>query len=182
MEVFKVDDVTSNDVIQKKQHLLGKEKLQISHSNHYCLISIFSIKLLKKTRNLVFISKWITSQFQYFLDWNLYDFFKVRSSNYSNCCRYACILASLYYFWQKVYNALLANIFTFQNLNSNTRVGYERCYRFIKITTKSTVVAHLIGLNKLTSCLSIFMAVLQKVSKCPVWDWQYFSADSLTYS
>ena len=48
MEVFKVDDVTANDVIQKKQHLLRKEKLQISHSNHYCLISIFSIKLLKR--------------------------------------------------------------------------------------------------------------------------------------
>ena len=47
MEVFKVDDVTTNDVIQKKQHLLRKEKLQISHSNHYCLISIFSIKLLR---------------------------------------------------------------------------------------------------------------------------------------
>ena len=68
MEVFIVDDVTVNDVIQKKKHLLRKEKLQISHSNHYCLISIFSIKLLKKTRNLVFISKGITSQFQYFLD------------------------------------------------------------------------------------------------------------------
>ena len=52
MEVFKVDDVTFNDVIQKKQYLLRKEKLQISHSNPYCLISIFSIK---------FISKGITS-------------------------------------------------------------------------------------------------------------------------
>ena len=68
MEVFKVDVVTANDVIQKKQHLLRKEKLQTSHSNHYCSISIFSIKLFKKTRNLVFISKGITSQFQYFLD------------------------------------------------------------------------------------------------------------------
>ena len=48
MEVFKVDDVTANDVIQEKQHLLRKENLQISHSNHYCLISIFSIKLLKR--------------------------------------------------------------------------------------------------------------------------------------
>ena len=48
MEVLKVDGVTANDVIQKKQHLLTKEKLQISHSNHYCLISIFSIKLLKR--------------------------------------------------------------------------------------------------------------------------------------
>ena len=62
MKVFKIDDVTANDVKQKKQHLLRKEKLQIPHSNHYCLISIFSIKLLKKTRNLVFISKGITSQ------------------------------------------------------------------------------------------------------------------------
>ena len=68
MEVFKVDDVTANDVMQKKQRILRKEKLQISHSNRYCLISIFSIKLLKKTQNLVFISKGITSQFQYFLD------------------------------------------------------------------------------------------------------------------
>ena len=67
MEVFKVDDVKANDIIQKKQHRLRKEKLQIFH------ISIFSIKLLKKTWNLVFISKEITSQFQYFLDWNLYD-------------------------------------------------------------------------------------------------------------
>ena len=75
MEVFKVDDVKANDIIQKKQHRLRKEKLQISH------ISIFSIKLLKKTWNLVFISKGITSQFQYFLDWNLYDDFTVRSSN-----------------------------------------------------------------------------------------------------
>ena len=49
MEVFKVDAVTANDVIHKKEHLLRKEKLQISHSNHYCLISIFSIKLLRKT-------------------------------------------------------------------------------------------------------------------------------------
>ena len=48
MEVFKVDDATANDVIQEKQHLLRKENLQISHSNHYCLISIFSIKLLKR--------------------------------------------------------------------------------------------------------------------------------------
>ena len=44
MEVFKFDDI-----IQKKQHGLRKEKLQISHTNHYCQISIFSIKLLKKT-------------------------------------------------------------------------------------------------------------------------------------
>ena len=57
MEVFKVDDIPANDVIQKKQHLIRKEKVQIFHSNHYCLISIISIKLLKKTRNLVFISK-----------------------------------------------------------------------------------------------------------------------------
>ena len=48
MEVFKVDDVTANDVMQEKQHLLRKENLQISHSNDYCLISIFSIKLLKR--------------------------------------------------------------------------------------------------------------------------------------
>ena len=48
MEVFKVDDVTTNDVMQEKQHLLRKENLQISHGNHYCLISIFSIKLLKR--------------------------------------------------------------------------------------------------------------------------------------
>ena len=68
MEVSKVDDVTANEVIQKNQHLLRKEKLQISHCNHYCLINIFSIKLMKKTRNLVFISKGITSHFQYFLD------------------------------------------------------------------------------------------------------------------
>ena len=68
MEVFKVDDVTANDVMQKKQRILRKEKLQISHSNQYCLINIFSIKLLKTTRNLVFSSKGITSQFQYFLE------------------------------------------------------------------------------------------------------------------
>ena len=37
MEVFKVVDVTANDVIQKKQHRLRKEKLQISRSNSpYC--------------------------------------------------------------------------------------------------------------------------------------------------
>ena len=35
MEVFKVDDVTANDVIQKKQYRLRKEKLQVSHNNHY---------------------------------------------------------------------------------------------------------------------------------------------------
>ena len=35
MEVFKVDDVTANDVIPKKQYRLRKEKLQISHNNHY---------------------------------------------------------------------------------------------------------------------------------------------------
>ena len=81
MEVFKVDDVTANDVMQKKQRILRKEKLQISHSNQYCLINIFSIKLLKTTRNLVFSSKGITSQFQYFLEWNLYDDFTVQSSN-----------------------------------------------------------------------------------------------------
>ena len=68
MEVCKVDDVTTNDVIEKKQYLLRKEKPQISHSNHDCLISIFSFILFRKTRNLVFISKGITSQFQYFLD------------------------------------------------------------------------------------------------------------------
>ena len=81
MEVFNVDDVTTNEVTLKKQLLLREENLQISHSNHYCLISIFSIKLLRKTQNLVFISKGIASQFQYFLDWNLYDDFTVRSSN-----------------------------------------------------------------------------------------------------
>ena len=32
MEVFKIDDNTANDVIQKKQHHLTKEKLQISHN------------------------------------------------------------------------------------------------------------------------------------------------------
>ena len=63
MEVFNVDDVTANGVIQKKQHLLRKEKLQTSYSNHYCLISIFTIKLLKKDSNLVFISNGMTSQF-----------------------------------------------------------------------------------------------------------------------
>ena len=63
VEVFNVDDVTANGVIQKKQHLLRKEKLQTSYSNHYCLISIFTIKLLKKDSNLVFISNGMTSQF-----------------------------------------------------------------------------------------------------------------------
>ena len=48
MDVFKVDAFTTNDVMQEKQHLLRKENLQISHGNHYCLISIFSIKLLKR--------------------------------------------------------------------------------------------------------------------------------------
>ena len=74
-EVFKVDDVTDNYVIKKKQHRLRKGKLQISN------ISIFNIKLLKKTRNLIFISKGITFKFQYFSDWNLYDNFTVRPSN-----------------------------------------------------------------------------------------------------
>ena len=48
MDVSKVDDIIANDVIQEKQHLLRKENLQIFHSNHYCLVSIFSIKLLKR--------------------------------------------------------------------------------------------------------------------------------------
>ena len=73
-EVFKVDDVTSNDVIQKKNRR-RKEELRIS------LIRLFNIKFLKNTWKLVFISKGISSQFQYFLDWNLYDDFTVRSSN-----------------------------------------------------------------------------------------------------
>ena len=73
-EVFKVDDVTSNDVIQKKNRW-RKEELRIS------LIRLFNIKFLKNTWKLVFISKGISSQFQYFLDWNLYDDFTVRSSN-----------------------------------------------------------------------------------------------------
>ena len=60
MEVFKVDDVTANDVMQKKQHLIRKENLQISHSNHYCLISIFSIKLLKRPEIwFSFLREWL---------------------------------------------------------------------------------------------------------------------------
>ena len=47
MEVFKVDDVTTNTSL-KKTTSLKKKNLPISHSNHYCLISIFSIKLLKR--------------------------------------------------------------------------------------------------------------------------------------
>ena len=67
----------------------------------------------------------------------------------------------------------------FQSLNSNTRVGHERCSRFIKVTTK-TKVNCCSTLDRFeqtfTSCLSIFMAVLQKAGKCPVWYSQYFNA------
>ena len=54
MELFKVDDVTANDVIQKKQQFLRKQKLQNCHSNQYCLVIIFSIKLLKKDSKFCF--------------------------------------------------------------------------------------------------------------------------------
>ena len=67
----------------------------------------------------------------------------------------------------------------FQSFNSNTRVGHERCSRFIKITTKTKVkcCSILDRFTSFTSCLSIFMAVWQKASNCLVWYWQYFSRD-----
>ena len=57
----------------------------------------------------------------------------------------------------------------FRSLNGNTRVGHERCSRFIKSLPrqKSIVVVHLIGFTK---------------GKGLEWYWQYFNADSLTYS
>ena len=45
IKVFKVDDFTINNVIQKKQNLLRKEKLQISHPS---CVSIFMAVLQKK--------------------------------------------------------------------------------------------------------------------------------------
>ena len=45
IKVFKVDDFTINNVIQKKQNLLRKEKLQISHPS---CVNIFMAVLQKK--------------------------------------------------------------------------------------------------------------------------------------
>ena len=57
-------------------------------------------------------------------------------------------------------------------MNSNTKVGCERCSRLIKKTLvrrKSIVVVHLLGLNKLYTLFECFYGRFQKASKCPVW-------------
>ena len=132
-EVFKVDCVTSNDVIQKKQQHLRKEKLQISH------ISIFNIKLLKKTWKLVFISKEITSQFQYFF--RLKFVWRLHSTIFElikllQICVYVSIARLIL---TKNSRRTSSLHLSFQSLNNNTRVGHERCSRFIKISTKTKV-------------------------------------------
>ena len=81
-----------------------------------------------------------------------------------------CVYVSItVIFWQKVHDALSANISPFQSVDSNTRVVCKRCSRLIQKTLarrKSIVVVHLSDLNK-----------LRKERKCPVWYWQYFNAD-----
>ena len=63
-------------------------------------------------------------------------------------------------------------------MNSNTRVGCERCSRLIRMTLakrKSIAVIHLLGFTKqytLFECFNRF---------CPLWYWQYFNADSLIF-
>ena len=59
---------------------------------------------------------------------------------------YACMLASLYYF-NKKFTAHFQPTFTFSSMNSNTKVGCERCSRLIKKTLvrrKSIVVVHFV--------------------------------------
>ena len=97
MEVFKVDDVTANDVMQKKQHLIRKENLQIIHSNHYCLISIFSIKLLKRPEIwFSFLREWLlnfnTFQIEICMTTSPYDLRINRTASDMRVCQHCCII------------------------------------------------------------------------------------------
>ena len=92
-------------------------------------------------------------------------------------CKHHCIILT------KSSRCTFSQHLPFQSVNSNTRVGCERCSRLVQKTLarqKSIVVVHLLGLNKIYT-LSAFMAVFRKASKCLVSYWQYFNADILTY-
>ena len=71
-------------------------------------------------------------------------------------------------------------------MNSNTRVGCERCLKLIKKTLvrqKSiVVVVQLLALNKLYTLFECFYGHFRKASKCLGWYWQYFNADILIHS
>ena len=79
-------------------------------------------------------------------------------------CRHYCIILI------KSSRRTFSQYLPFQSVNSNTRVGCERCLRLVQKTLarrKSSVVVKLLGLNKLYT-LSAFMAVFRKASKCLV--------------
>ena len=69
---------------------------------------------------------------------------------------------------------------TFESLNSNTKVGYERSSSLIKKTLarwESVLVVRLLGLNKLYTLFECFYGRFSKASKCPLCYWQYFNSD-----
>ena len=71
---------------------------------------------------------------------------------------YACMLASLYYFHKKFTEHFQQNL-PFESVNSNTRVGCERCTSLIKKTLarrKSIVVVHVLVLNKFNTLFECF--------------------------
>ena len=84
-------------------------------------------------------------------------------------CEYVSITVL---FWQKIHGALWANIYLFQSMNSNTKVGYERCSRLIKKTLvrqKSIVVVHFVRFEQILNLVWELLWSFQKASKCPVW-------------
>ena len=137
MEVFKVDDVTANNVIQKKQHLLRKESLQISHSNHYCLA--FLASNCQKDSNFGFhfwennfsISILFSLKFVWRLHSTIFELIKLLQ-----ICVYVSIAVL---FLTKSSQRTSSQHLLFQSLTSNTRGGHERYSTFIKITIKTKV-------------------------------------------
>ena len=78
---------------------------------------------------------------------------------------YACMLASLYYF-DKTSQYTFSKYLSFQSMNSNTKVGFQKCLTLIKKTLvrrQSIVVVRFVRFwTNFTPCLSAFMAVFEK--------------------
>ena len=78
-------------------------------------------------------------------------------------------------FWQKFtvhFQPTFTLTFTFQSMNSNTKVGCERCSRLIKkklVRQTSIVVVHFVRFEQLYTLFKCFYNRFWKASKCPVW-------------
>ena len=140
-EVFNVDDVTANDVIQRNQHRIEK-KINLSST------VITDVKLASQLRK--------DSEFCFSFLWQEHCHSKIHGSW---LCKY---VTSLYYILIKSSRRIFSQHLPFQSMNSNTKVevGCERYSRLIKktlVSRKSIVAVHFVRFEQNLHLVSVLL-------------------------